>query len=92
MNFTSGLDAFAVLFARQGASRTVFGDPALRGLIVQEIEPQDSDVDRAPFSIVPRPGKVSVTDLALAMKERAAVDQDLLLRPETSGREMKPGQ
>jgi hypothetical protein len=49
-------------------------------------------VDRAPFSIVPRPGKVSVTDLALAMKERAAVDQDLLLRPETSGREMKPGQ
>jgi hypothetical protein len=58
----------------------------------REIEAQDADVDRAPFSIVPRPGKVSVTDLALAMKERAAVDRDLLLRPEMSGREMKPGQ
>jgi hypothetical protein len=73
-------------------SGTVFGDPALRGPIVQEIEAQDADVHPAPFSIVPRPGKVLVTDLALAVKERAAVDRDLLLRPEMRGREMKQGQ
>jgi hypothetical protein len=49
INFTSWLDAPTVFFPRQWASGTVFGDPALRGLIVQEIETQNADMDGSPL-------------------------------------------
>jgi hypothetical protein len=81
MPFSSWLDAFAVLFAWQWASGTVFGHPALGGLIIQKIEAQKANVDGSPFSVDHCPSKVSLAHLASAVKEWAALDRDLLLRP-----------
>jgi hypothetical protein len=88
MSFFSSLDAFAVCLARQWASGTVFGHPTLRGRIIQKIEAENADVNCSPFSVDQRPGKVSLTDFASPMKEWAALDRDLLLKPQMSGREM----
>jgi hypothetical protein len=52
MHFSPWLDAFAVLFARQLASGTVFGHPTSCGLIIQKIEAQNADVDCSPFSVI----------------------------------------
>src|SRR5262249_28581129 len=55
--FSFWLDAFAVCFPRQWASRTVFGHPTSGGLIIQKIEAQNANVDGSPFSIVQGPTK-----------------------------------
>jgi hypothetical protein len=54
----------------------------------RKIEAQNADMDGSPLFLDQGFGKVSLTDLASPMKERAALDRDLLLRPLMSGREM----
>ena len=84
------LDARAVFFSGQPACRALFGDPTTGGFFVQKIELQKADVDRSPFAIVQVPDEVPATDATLPMKERTAVDRDLLLGPEMSCRKMIP--
>jgi len=74
-----------VLFPRQRPSGAVFGHPTSGRLFVQKIEPQTPEVHGSPFSLVHGPDEVSVTDLALPVKECAVVDGDLLLGPQMSG-------
>jgi hypothetical protein len=76
------------LFCRQWASGTVIGHPTSCGLIIQKIEAQNADMHGSPLLLDQGFGKISFTDLASSMKERAALDRDPLLRPHMSGREM----
>jgi hypothetical protein len=62
MHFSSWLDAFAVLFARQLTSGADFGHPTSCGLIIQKIEAQNADVDGSPFSIIRGPREVPPTN------------------------------
>src|SRR5215467_2045455 len=82
------MEAFAVCLPRQWVSGTVFRHPTLRGLIIQKIQAQNADMDRLPFSLDQSPGKVSLADLTSPMKEWAALDRDLLLRPPMRGRKI----
>jgi|SRR5215467_7115739 len=88
--FSFWVDAFAVCFPRQWASRTVFGHPTLGGLIIQKIEAQNVSMDGSPFFIVQGPDEVSIAHLTLPLEKCATTNGDLLLGPQMSGREVIP--
>jgi len=46
------LHSLAVLFPWQWVSGTVFGSPSLASFIVQEVELQNANVNRAPFNVL----------------------------------------